>query len=239
MRLKSLFVASALLGSSFQSRAQDQVGQFKNESEAGIVLVSGNSTSKSINLKQGNSYENGKSLIKLSGAFLRTSSLGVESAKSWDASLRLGRNIHAAFSIFAGQNVEANRFAGYDLRFNSDIGAKYSLIKEEAFTWSAEGGYRFTSEDRVTPPSRDFHKARLFSEATRNWSEGVSTRLGLEFLHNFSEVKDWQLNAELSVSAILNSMFSIKTAYSLKYANESAPKENTDSVFTTSLVAKF
>lgn len=212
---------------------------FQNESEAGIVLVSGNSDSQSINLKQMNSYETNNNLFKFSGSFLRTTAVKVESGKSWDLGLRYERAVSEVFSIFAGQNAESNKFAGYNVRYNTDLGLKYTILKDETMFWISELGYRFTSEDRVTPPNQSFHKVRIFTEANKDWTKTVSTKVGIEYLTNFSEGKDWQVNTDLSVSAMLSSIFSIKTSYLLKYDNESAPKKNADSVFTTALVAKF
>lgn len=241
LRSKALALALALLGLLNLSAFAAEGDGFKNESEAGLVITSGNSESQSLSAKQQSSYTWGDNTAKFSASYLRSSSRGVESALYWTVGLRYERAFSHLLSGFLGQSVESDIYAGYKQRYNTDVGLKYHLIKEEDLKWLAEVGYRYMSENQVNGAKKTSHFARLYTEAERRWNESVSTKLWIEGLPNLNDSAAWQLNSELSLSAILTSVFSLKTAYLYKRNNKpaaSAPKK-TDTVLTTALVAKF
>jgi putative salt-induced outer membrane protein len=213
---------------------------FKNESEAGVVISSGNSSSESLSFKQNNSYGWDKNAFALKGAYLRTESAKVLSAKKWDSSLRYDRELSERFGVFAAQGLEADKFAGYRQRYNSDLGGKYQIVKEEKkWDWLAEAGYRYSRERLTNGSSLRKSEGRLYTEVLRIWSEPVSSKLWLEYLPSFSDSRDWLLNAELSLSVLLSSFFSLKSSYLVKYDNVPAAAAKSDRTFLTALVAKF
>lgn len=214
---------------------------FHNESEAGVVITTGNSKSQSYNFKQMSSYEFTGNVVKFNGRYLGTQSNGLESARSWSLGLRYERILSDKLSIFASETLESDVFAGYVQRYNTDVGGKYELMKQDDFNWFAEAGYRYTAEHRLIAPDANSHFIRLYTEANKKWNESVSTRLWVEGLPNLTTSDAYQLNTELSLSAVLTSIFSLKTAYAIKYNHLPAPGvlENTDSQFTTALVARF
>ena len=63
----------------------------------------------------------------------------------------------------------------------------------------------------------------------------------IEFLPNITTSEAYQLNTELSGSAAISEMFSMKAGYLIKYNNQPPVGAiyKTDSMFTTALVAKF
>ncbi|MBC7692709.1 MAG: DUF481 domain-containing protein [Methylotenera sp.] len=213
---------------------------FHNESEAGVVIASGNTRSQSYNFKQINTQTLNKDLIKFEGRLLKTSNRSIETARFWTLGLRYERELTPVFSLFAAETLESDRFAGYLQRYNSDLGGKYFFYKEELFTWSAEAGYRYSIENRAAGQSK-FHYLRAYTEALKGWSKSVSTKAWLEYLPNLTAGQDYKVNGEASVSAALTEIFSIKTAYLVKYEHQPAPPatERTNTWFTTALVAQF
>lgn len=234
MRLSILIISYLALGGAASAAT------FHNESEAGVVLASGNSPSQSFNLRQMNSNEWSKNLVRFDARFLKSKSKGIESAYYWTAGLRYERGLSEFFRVFAAQAVESDKYAGYLQRYNTDVGGKYFFAKTEAKTWFAEAGYRYTSENRIVPPDKRLHYMRLYTEAERAWDRRFSAKLWVEHLPNFTESSDWQLNSEASITAQMNEVFSLKTAYLLRYDHLPAPTAiaKTDTLFTTSLVAK-
>ncbi|MCO5141588.1 MAG: DUF481 domain-containing protein [Oligoflexia bacterium] len=222
--------------------AQWASAEWKNESEAGVVITEGNSKSQSLNLSQKTSYQHLQNKWSFGAGYLQSKSAGVLSSRSWDLMLRYDREINEKLGAFISQQIESNEFAGYKQRYNTDLGAKYYFIKEEKQTeWFAEAGYRFTKENKVSGAKSNQHKARVYSEFFKQWNESVSSKLWGEFVPNFTVSKQWLFNSEASLSVMMNSILSLKTAYLLKYSNEPSivGAKKTDSVFTTSLVAKF
>lgn len=214
---------------------------FHNESDLGIVVTSGNSKSQNYSFKQLNTYDWGKNLAKLQGGYLRSVSSGVESALQWNLGTRYERELAERFSLFAGESVYGDRYAGYLQRYFTDLGGKYYFAKKETWYALGEAGYRFKHENPLKGPKTNEHQARLYAEGWFEWRKGISSKLWAEYLPNFTTSEDWQLNSEASISAMLTEIFSLKTAYLVKYDHlpTGGAAYKTDSTFTTALVAKF
>src|SRR5690606_33484946 len=125
--------------SSFSSKSFADEAGFQNETEAGLVLTTGNSKSQSFNFKQSNRYSWTANMLKFDGRYLKASAGGVESARFWALGLRYERTFTERFLGFVGQDVESDVFAGYAQKYNSDIGPKYRLLMKPTFDWFVEG----------------------------------------------------------------------------------------------------
>ena len=214
---------------------------FKNDSGVGIVLTTGNAPTQSLNLAQTNHYGWGKNLVTFNSKYLNNSANGVRTALRWNLGLRYDRAlIEQRMTAFAAEGLESDIFAGYNQRYNTDLGSKVFLFKSDVFDWSSELGYRYSIENR-NAGQVNLSFARVYSEAVRKFSPTVSMKLTAEFLQNFTETNDRQINSELSLSAALTEVFSVKTGYLVRYRSFLPPPatKNTDTQFTTALVAKF
>ncbi len=219
-----------------------QAAELKNESEAGLVVTNGNTQTRSYSVKNKSILTQDKNNYIFSGNWLYATSQGVQSAESWILALRYERELSEKLSVFLQQSVEGDKFAGILQRYNTDVGAKHFFYKtEKDFIWFAELGYRFTSEHTTKGTNESFHKARLYTEAEKYFNETVSSKLWIEYIPNFTETRAWLLNSELSLSAAMNSVFSVKSALLLRYNNQPpvATAKEADTVFTTALTAKF
>lgn len=213
---------------------------FQNESEAGVVIANGNSKSQSYNLKQSNSYGWTQDELKIHGRYLDVSSLGITSAENWLLTVRYERIINPTWSAFIAETASGDRFAGFDQKYASDIGAKYQILKQDNVTWSVETGYRYSEEHRTDMHTHTQHIGRLYTEVTKNIGIASSGKFSLEYLPDLTLAKDFQVNSESSISSILTDILSIKITYQLKFDNvpAKAGAVKADSVFTTGLVAK-
>lgn len=216
--------------------------ELANKTEGGVVITSGNTRTQSIQAKHLSTYTWEKNKLSLSGFFLKGKSEGVLNAKKWDSTLRYERAFSDLFSGFASQGVESDKFAGYLQRYNSDLGPKYFIIKEENFwNWFIEAGYRYTRERRVNGTKSNASKGRAYTEVSKKWNEGSSSKLWMEYIPNFSNSKDWLFNTELSTDASITNILALRIAYLMKYDNQpnAGTKKKTDSTLTTSLVATY
>lgn len=213
-----------------------------NESEVGILIAKGNSDSQSFSAKEavGYSWEEVNSL-KFNGRYLKAKTNGIENAFYWLTGLRYDRALNDRLGLFIGEILESDKYAGYNQKYNSDIGVKYAIIKELKFLWNGEVGYRYTIENQLRGTQNKLNYARAYTEAIKEWTQGVSSKLWYEYLPNFTIGSDYQMNTELSVSAALNRTFSVKSGYLLRYDHLLNPgsQARTDTLFTTALVAKF
>ena len=215
---------------------------YTNESELGILVAKGNSNSESYSAKETVSkIWKDQNSLKFSGRYLQTKTSDIENARYWMTGLRYDYLLSSQLSLFLGELLESDKYAGYNQKYNTDIGAKYAIIKEPKFTLSSELGYRYTIENQMTGTQNKLHYIRAYTEATKTLSEGLSAKLWFEYLPNFTVGSDYQMNSEFSISASLNNIFSLKTGYLLRYDNlpNLGIMAKTDSLLTTSLVAKF
>ena len=223
------------LGISIQAFAE-----YKNESSAGVVVTSGNAQTSSISLKQKSEYDWNGNVLKAFGDFLTASNKGVESAYNWDLGLRYERELSDRFSVFLGERVDSDKYQNLLQRYSTDIGGKYSFIKDETWNWLSEAGYRFSREN-YPYGFKNFNFLRFYNELERHFSKTVSAKWWIEYLPNITLWQAYQLNTELSLSAVLTDIFSIKSGYLIRYYN--APPTGTvyktDTAFTTAIVAKF
>lgn len=226
-----------------------------NETEVSIVAIAGNAVGTTYSGKQATSYKLDENKFGLSGRYQQVFATppaaltreSQETARNWQIALRYEREISEKFSLIAQQSVESDVFAGFYQRYNTDIGPKYQIVKNDTTDWVSELGYRYTSEFRTVPSgaplTTDFRSnfARLYTKASYKFSEGVSGDLWAEYLPNFTKSDDWMLNAEAAITAQLSSTFSLKTAYLARHRNFRLPNAiaNTDSSFTTAIVAKY
>ncbi len=215
--------------------------EFKNESELGVVLTDGNTRTKNYNVKQENKYIWDQNLSKINGQFLKSISNGIESGRYWSLGLRYERELTKEWALFLGQNIESDIFAGFRQRFNTDLGMKYLIVSTDETKWHAEAGYRYTMTKTNDDKKTKDHYARLYSEVTQALNKSVTTKLWAEYLPNFTVNNAWKANGELSISAMMSAILSLKTGYLVKFDHQPVKSTlvKTDSVFTTALVAKF
>lgn len=237
MRLLMAFIMTMMISTA----ALAEISNFSNESELGIAVANGNSDSQSYNFKQENKFSWGENAFKFNGRYLNTYSDSKESARYILGALRYERELSSRFAVYAGQMLESDKFSGYDLRHSSDLGFKYYMVKEETVYWTAEAGYRYTNEKQTSGAHAYKNQIRAYSEVEKKWTPTVTTKYWIEYLPNMDDTKDYEINTEASISAALNNIFSIKTAYLLRYDRVPPPtaKTRTDTLLTTALVAKF
>jgi putative salt-induced outer membrane protein YdiY len=228
-----LLIGLVLLNSSY--------AQFLNESELGIAAANGNTKTQTYNLKQLNDYQWEMNTLKFNARYLHAKAEGVEIGRYFTTGLRYERKISSPLSFYAGELIEKDKFAGIDTRLVSDVGGKYNILSEDLTKIFLEIGYRYMDELRVTDSSVYSNYGRFYTEWSQGWNKNFSTKLFGEYLPNFSRNKDWQLNSELSLWAMMSDLFSLKTAILIRYDHDPAPGVlyKTDSLFTTSIVARF
>lgn len=231
-------IASFLFLMSLSSLA---MAQLTNESELGIASANGNTKTQTYTFKQLNDYKWRSNVVSLKGRYLNARANGIETARYLMTGLRYEKIVSSRLGFFAGETFEKDKFAKIDKRFITDLGAKYRFIDTEFTKFFSELGYRYMHEDRLDQTQSFSNFGRVYTEWEHKWNPSFSTKYWAEYLPNFTENKDWLFNSEISVSAMLNSIFSLKTGVLLRYDHSPAPgvKYKTDTLFSTALVAKF
>ena len=231
-----LLITTSLLSFSLLADAK-----LDNETEVGIAAANGNTQTETYNFKQTTQYKNVKDVFGLKSRYLNATSEGEETARYFLLSLRYEKEVSSRLGLFAQETFEKDRFANIDQRFGTDIGGRYHFIETDPTKFFSELGYRYFHEDRLDGSQAYSNYGRLYTEWENKWRETFSTKIWIEYLPNFTEQKDWQFNSELSLTAILTEIFSLKSSFLLRRDNSPAPgvKYKNDTLLTTAIVAKF
>lgn len=212
-----------------------------SETDAGLVITTGNSPSGSLNVKQQTSYRWPVDTVEGQFRYLETSAYGVETAKYWTVGGRYERKLMSHLGGFVGETIEADTFSGYYQRYSSDVGMRRILWTEQKTRGAMELGYRYQILNAVVGGRQYFQIARVYGETTYQWNSNVSLIASVEALPNFSYYPEWMLNSDISISAELTKVFSLKTSYEIRYSHIPASPglKTTDTALTSSLAAKF
>lgn len=224
--------------------------KFENQTELSMIQTGGNTKLETYNLSTLSKYSFTKSEFLFGGHYtLGTSEEEndiVEKSRNWDISAKYLRNLIKKLSYYTGVKFEGDTFAGYKQRDNYDLGLNYSLYKTDKKSFSAEIGYRYTLERSVTRNSEgedefEFQKGRVQLSYSNKIKDYLRFDTTLEYLPNFTESEDYQVNFSPSLAVIINDVFSYKTSYIVNYDNEPNIEGNeyTDYKLTTSIIAKF
>ena len=241
MKKHSLILALSLMALALPSFAQEEKSPWAHESEVSLINVDGNTSSESYSAKQKTQYTFlDANTLAITARYLRSRANGLESARSWDAGGRYERAFSQMQSGYLGHGAESDIYNGYIQRDNTDVGGKHFFVKSDTTTLFSELGYRYTNERSILGTSGFSNYGRLYSEIAQKLNASVGYKFWVEYLPNFTTADAYLVNAEPSVNVMLSQVFSLKTAYLLKYRNAVAPgEERADTTFTTSIVAKF
>ena len=216
--------------------------QFSSEDTATVNITGGNTDLKTYALKSVNAYKWTKHSLGLNGLYNYGESDKERSAENWNLGLRYDFIFSDKVSLYFGELLEADRFAGVKRRYNTDLGAKYTFINTDKTKLFAELGYRYTIEESTdtTAADRKDSKGRAYLETSRVFKKDLTGKFWVEYLPNFSNSDDFLINLEPSIIVALSSTFSMKSAYLWKYDNSpNAGNGKHDYNYTLSLIANF
>ena len=201
--------------------------KYSNESEASTLVNGGNTKLKTYNAKTLNKYKFSKNILKLGGHYTYGETEETESINNWDLNFRYERELSEKLDAFLGETLEGNKFAGFDYRYSLDLGMSYNFIKTEKMKLKTELGYRYTIEKKVDIDGKEKdHKGRFFFKAESKHFKSFTPKFWFEYIRNIEESEDYQVSFEPSITVILTSIFSLKTAYKGVYDNTPAKEGN-------------
>lgn len=218
------------------------LAQLTNESEISLIQNGGNAEAQTSNARTTNTYKWDKYSALFGGHYTYGENADNVSVRNWDVNGKAEREVSHKVSLVLGEIIEGNRFTDIKARYNSDIGMRYYYDKSDRVNFFSELSYRYAVEDRYSDVGNTYdHKGRFYNEYDRKHSETLQYKFWIEYVPNISDGRDYLVNGEASLTAILNTLFSLKIAYRGMYDNSPADSsfKNYDYMTTTSLVAKF
>lgn len=214
---------------------------WNDEAELSLVSTNGNSkvtTLSAKNLLKVPFSERVSGSWKLQGLYGKTD--GVKNAEAYMTEFRGDYAQTNRLYYFASAGWFQDKFSGIDSRYVYGLGSGYKFLDGPKNFLLGEAGLTFTQEEDTAGIDNEYLGGRLFAQYAYLFNEANKFTQSIEYLPDFDDSENWLLNSETALVAALNSNFSMKTAYLVKYDNQPvAGLTKTDSILSVALVANF
>jgi putative salt-induced outer membrane protein len=165
---------------------------------------------------------------------------GTKNAESYFTEFRVDHSYTERLYSFGYGGWYKDKFAGIDARYYLGAGEGYKFYNGPKHFLLGEAGLTYTKEEFTDNTDNDFPGGRLFGKYEYHFTEKNRFTQSLEWLLDFSEFDNWNLNSETALLSALNSWLSLKASYLIKYDNEPlGTLKKADKILGVALVVNF
>jgi putative salt-induced outer membrane protein len=222
------------------TRAEEK--KWSDEGELSFVDTGGNTDVTTLSAKNLLKY---KFTNKLQGAWklgvLYGESDGEKNAESYFTELRLDYQYTKRLYSYAIAGWMQDEFAGFDSRYYLGPGVGYKFLSGPNHFLVGEAGLSYVKEEYIDDTDKDYLQGRAFAQYKYAFTEKNRFSQSVEFLYDFDDSENYNVNSETAVISALSDYLSLKTSYVVKYDNQPVPEtlEETDTVLAVTLVVNF
>jgi putative salt-induced outer membrane protein len=219
------------------SRAEEK--KWSDEAELSFVDTGGNTDVTTLSAKNLLKY---KFTNRLRGAWklgaLYGESDGEKNAESYFTELRLDYLLTERFYSYAAAGWMQDEFAGFDSQYYLGPGVGYEFLTGPRHYLAGEAGLNYVWEEYTDNTDKDYLGARAFAKYEYAFTEKNRLSQSVEFLYDFDDSENYDVNSETAVTSALSDYLSLKASYVIKYDNQPVPKtlDDTDTVLAVTLV---
>lgn len=208
--------------------------------ELSYVATGGNTDTQSIGFGGELYYKPGVWSVDFKASYVESENDGVTNAEKMMALVGVSRAINPRLDYYARAGYLSDEFSGIDSNMTFDTGLSYEVLTGDVHFLDAGAGVGYTSESRTSGEDRDFASGSTFARYRWKFTKNAEFADDATFLYDFEESDNWRFVNSASVSAAINTIFSLKAYYNIVHLNDPVPGfEETDSTTGISLVAKF
>ena len=241
MNKKSMILVAVVLlmiGTNPAAAAENNQN-WKDEAELSYVDTSGNTDVLSLSAKNKlivGFTERLSAQWDLSALYGETD--GDKSAERYATSGRLDYNITQRIYIAGITGWMKDEFSGIDQRFNIGPALGYKFLLGPRHFLKTEGGLEYVNEDYTNDENDSYIQGRLFGLYEFLLTDKSKFSQSLEYLHDFDDASNYNINSVSAIITSLSDTFSIKTSYEVHYDHEPVPDslEKTDTMLSVALV---
>ncbi|HSH13523.1 MAG TPA: DUF481 domain-containing protein [Desulfurivibrionaceae bacterium] len=222
-------------------RAEEQAParNWSDEAEFSYVKSGGNSRLETLSFKNLftlKHHEKWQSSLKL--ASLNGKSDGSRNSESYKSELRTDYALSERLYTLAIAGWLKDNYSGIDSRYNLGPGLGYKWLAGPGHLLNSEAGLEYVMEKNTDATENDFLRGRLFALYEYRFSQKNKFSQALEYLYDFDDSRNYNLNTLTAVTSALNSHWSLKAGYEIKYDNRPVPAtlEKKETVLTMALV---
>lgn len=223
-----------------QPPAEPPPPRYELTSEFAFVGTTGNASTQTIGLGAESIYRPDKWMVRNRAAFVRNKSEAEVKAESLLLFNRAERAITTRLAGYGEYVYFRDEFAGVDHRNSVAAGLSYKLIDRAAHLLSLDGALGYLNEDRLV--GDNVSSATYGAGTSYRWtlSETATVTDDLRFTGVFDAADNWRFLHNLSVTARLTGLLSLKASTTVGYVNLPVPGfKSTDTSTAIALVAKF
>jgi len=241
MKLFRFFLVTGILVSGSYAVARAEDPRWHDEAELTYVDTSGNTSVTTLSAKNTLTVPlsaTTKGTWKLGALYGKSE--GTKNAESYFTEIRLDHSYTERLYSFGYGGWQQDKFAGIDARYYLGAGGGYKYFTGPKHFLLGEAGLTANKEEYTDNTDNDFLGGRLFGKYEYHFTEKNKFTQSLEWLLDFSEFGNWNLNSETALLSALNSWLSLKASYLIKYDNDPvANRKQTDKILGVALVVNF
>jgi putative salt-induced outer membrane protein len=222
--------------------AYGQDKKWRDEAEFSFVDTSGNTDVATLSARNFLGYQFTNKLEgswKLAALYGETG--GEKNAESYLSELRADYLLTQRLYSFATGGWSKDQFAGIDSRYYLGPGIGYKFFKGPIHFLIAEAGLNYVAEKYIDDTDRDYLGGRTYAKYEYAFSDKNRFSQSVEFLYDFDESENYNVNSETAIIFALSNYLSFKTSYVVKFDNQPVPStlEETDTFLSTTMVVTF
>jgi len=170
---------------------------------------------------------------------------GIKTAESYMTELRVDHLISERLYAALIAGWQKDLFAGLDARDSVGPAIGYKIFVGPKHFLKTEAGVDYVTEEYRTTPKTDadYARGRVYGEYGYDFTETNKFLQWVEYLHDFDNSYNYNLNSVTAIISSLNQYFSLKTSYEVRYDNVPVlavpAKDTTDTLLGVSILATF
>ncbi|MBI4477738.1 MAG: DUF481 domain-containing protein [Acidobacteria bacterium] len=213
---------------------------WSGKGELSFVSTGGNTETRTFATAAELDYKPGAWSAASKFAFLSASVDDRRSARNVAAVIRLARQLSPRLEGYGQFGYARDRFAGILSRFAEDAGVAYAAIATDRHTLKLRAGAGYVNENRLVGDDRSFASGAVEGGYRVKLSETAEFAEEPGLVLNLEKSSDWRFANLISLTAAVNTIFSVKLSNRISYLNAPVPGfEKTDVITSAALVAKF
>jgi putative salt-induced outer membrane protein len=219
------FIVGLLVLHALATGAYAEEKRWSEKAELSFVDTGGNTDVTSLSA---NSLLKYKFTDTLEGAWklgaLYGESDGEKDAESYFTELRMDYLFTERFYAYTIGGWMKDEFAGIDSRYYSGPGVGYRLLTGPKHLLVGEAGLNYVKEEYTDNTDKEYLGGRAFVRYEYAFTEKNKFPQSLEFLYDFDDGENYNVNSETALISALNDYLSLKASYLVKYNSQPVPE---------------
>ena len=228
-----LFIASTI-------SAQEK--RWVDEAELSFVNTDGNTDLMNLSARNLLKYKFNEKMIgswRLGALYGKND--GVKNAESYSTDLRVDYLLTETLYVAGIAGWLKDNFAGIEARYYIGVTLGYKFLSGPKQFLEGEAGLNYVMEEYTDNTEEKYPQGRVFGKYEYVFTDKNKCFQSLEFLYDFEESDNYNINSETALITALSDYLSLKTSYQIRYDNHPVPStlRETDTVLSITLVVNF